>query len=767
MDKSNLESLALLVVKVLHIGERKADRMAIELCSSFGVDLEAKLAEPGGYDPNKVERIRAEVVAELTDRCPNSEALMVAFARSGAVVIAMVEEIYRLLSDHSVTTNGTSADHRFRLVADDLDLTLSDAFFEDLRRLRHSIMRIELGAFDTKQLRLFVGLDNGESFGLFPTEGGGRPLLYEIQVLRPIKTRIETRAVTDGRWAVVLDAHARATASAERLLDRLEEILGAWAAAILSDGSDLRDAAFGASSDDWIQRAGVIERANLIEEGVIGMPVPTRQFTKLAAKGPATTFVGVQVFDSHREPVVPPVPTTAAKLADRFGSIPSTLGCYIGLWRGGFDLVEERWAAGAGSRATPAEVVCGPDPGAAIAWLDAVSASADEAVAWIDGGLWIPNGYSSTGIDSSVAERFLKLPLWEDRSKLFEIWTLCRTIRATEAAGWSTELTGLVRDEWILPAAKAQDPVARIRRVGMVLDVWREPDRGVTPDVTIATPAPWSRDLVVVEVKDRNKMHSGFGHDGTIDEDTDTAAGRALSYVRTLGAALTWVCNHCPGKGVLPEPDANIGTPWHRVHLADDVAPRSVPPAFDATIAATLCGGLARSEARQLVLVLDTTQSMRAFARKVEKVVRDVPSTWYDTFTALLVGDHNERYVVYEVDPMPSADALWAAIDAAGTTHGGDVPEALEDAMQIAHSMARSGVTFVVVTDAPPHTPESCPQYLDFAEEVAGTLHDGAEILVVTDRLGASRSVWEPFVFHPGFTFVELDKVVESLNPSR
>ena len=63
---------------------------------------------------------------------------------------------------------------------------------------------------------------------------------------------------------------------------------------------------------------------------------------------------------------------------------------------------------------------------------------------------------------------------------------------------------------------------------------------------------------------------------------------------------------------------------------------------------------------------------------------------------------------------------------------------------------------FVVVTDAPPHQREDCPEGIDFHEQVMATLASGASIWVVSDWLEHAAATWAPFADHPGFRFVAL-----------
>lgn len=152
-------------------------------------------------------------------------------------------------------------------------------------------------------------------------------------------------------------------------------------------------------------------------------------------------------------------------------------------------------------------------------WLERVRVSCDQAAQWLANDVLI--GTRSAEITELIesVEEFLNLPLWRQRHLLYEVWVLCATLDACEQSSWAVELRGLERDDgvWALSVGPADDPVARLSFCGhpaTSLEVWREPNRVtskgmLTPDVTISTPIPYGRDLLVVEAKDRQKMSLG------------------------------------------------------------------------------------------------------------------------------------------------------------------------------------------------------------------------------------------------------------------
>jgi hypothetical protein len=167
---------------------------------------------------------------------------------------------------------------------------------------------------------------------------------------------------------------------------------------------------------------------------------------------------------------------------------------------------------------------------------------------------------------------------------------------ACEQAEWTVELDGLSREhgEWVLSVGRSQSPVATLRHAddpAMTLNAWREPARKIgdaelTPDVTVSTPSPYGRDLLVVEAKDRVKMPSGLGShpDKT---GARSALGVAERYARGLQPRAVWVRNHCDFRQPASA-EVNHGNAWTQVHVADKFRPDQVPGAFNESVRAAL-----------------------------------------------------------------------------------------------------------------------------------------------------------------------------------
>jgi hypothetical protein len=238
----------------------------------------------------------------------------------------------------------------------------------------------------------------------------------------------------------------------------------------------------------------------------------------------ADSLVGL---NAHLEPVVLP----ATRYREHTGI--STLALFIAMYRLAFWPTSGRppIAQEYGSLAEAAE------------WLEEVRAACDEAAAWMaDDVLTVTSSVQATELLERI-EELLNLPLWRQRSLLYEVWALCATLEACEQAGWTAELRGLAETNgtWVLSVGPARDPVATLHNVfhdDISLDVWREPSRATatgqyTPDVTVSTPPPFARDLLIVEAKDRTKMQAG--HHRAKDH-WDQAPGERTARPRDSGA---------------------------------------------------------------------------------------------------------------------------------------------------------------------------------------------------------------------------------------
>lgn len=92
-------------------------------------------------------------------------------------------------------------------------------------------------------------------------------------------------------------------------------------------------------------------------------------------------------------------------------------------------------------------------------------------------------------------------------------------------------------------------------------------------------------------------------------------------------------------------------------------------------------------------------------------------------------------------------------------THGGDDPEALEDALHLLRSAISDSegylVKVIIFTDAPAHRPDECPHKYDFDSEVKSLVKAGVTITFVACGVGedellcehsrGSRFIWSDF----------------------
>jgi hypothetical protein len=309
------------------------------------------------------------------------------------------------------------------------------------------------------------------------------------------------------------------------------------------------------------------------------------------------------------------------------------------------------------------------------------------------------------------------------------------------------------------------------------LEVWREPKRGnglPTPDLVVATVGELSRDLLVVEAKDRHAMPSGLPapqvKKSVLKQKvrqaraTGTALGVAGRYAGALRPFVTWVCNHCDFQDD-PNPLTNHGDPWTRVHLAARFRPGSVPDAFTRSVRSALepPDEAWRALRTSLTVVLDATSSMPrdSVESSLAALAKATQGRAVGPFRAVLYSDHGkpEPFLVRKLGPFSDVDALVDAVNAQPRGYGGDLEEALEDAMQrcreIVDDVGPHAV--LVITDAPPHSQSDCPYGIDFAAEVAALLAAGCTLYVATDWREAA---WQPFMGNPGFRAAPLGDLV-------
>jgi hypothetical protein len=402
-------------------------------------------------------------------------------------------------------------------------------------------------------------------------------------------------------------------------------------------------------------------------------------------------------------------------------------------------------------------------------WAVDLAAACDEASGWL-GTLVVETGELELEEFVERFEEWLNLPLWRGRDLLYEIWILCATLRACEAAGWMTALQFVERDSdvWLLSTRPTTSPVAELvlrADPRVTLDVWREPDRStptgpLTPDVAVSTPGEHPRDLLVIEAKDRYRMALG-------PQGRDSALGVAAKYRNGLHPIATWVCNHCDLRGGDLDPARNHGDVWSRIHVAAQFRPRSVPEAFLESVSAALAPpGGHPTGGNRLVLAVDATGSMAGQASAARDTLLALDDRFAD-YRAVLFVDHwpSDPFVIRDVGPCTGIDELLDRIDEEPSGGGGDYEEALEDAMRRCRELAAElgPITVLVLTDAPPHGAAECPTGIDFAAEVRDLLASGSRCLVADDWQRLEDASWEPFAGIAGFERAPLDALVAGL----
>jgi hypothetical protein len=413
------------------------------------------------------------------------------------------------------------------------------------------------------------------------------------------------------------------------------------------------------------------------------------------------------------------------------------------------------------------------------AWLANYRTACEQATSWLGNEAFQATGAVNVSELLEAVIEFLNLPLWRKRHLLYEIWVLCATLDACEQADWTVELNGLSREhgEWVLAVGRSHSPIATLRHAddpSITLSVWREPARKIgdeefTPDVTVSTPSPYEWDLLVVEAKDKVKMASGLGlhRDKTKDR---SALGVAERYALGLRPRAVWVCNHCDFRQPASA-EVNHGNVWTQVHVADKFRPGQVPGAFAKSVRASLAPpprlvpGAERN--RGLVLVIDVTYSMGGRAERALASLAVSATVAYDQFRAVLYCDHvpNVPFLVRKVGPFENLPGLLDELMPLPRGNGGDMDEALEDAMARCREIVDDigPQDLLVLTDAPPHPVGKCPYGIDFEAEVRAVLDAGCNVRVASDWGGAKT--WDVFNGVPGFEFAPLSTLLSAAIP--
>jgi hypothetical protein len=726
------ERLAALVVDALELGGGKAERdVADELFAAFGVDLDAIDASVGQATSDRKTASRNAAAKALAAAAPSPEALMHETVRCGGRFIAMVEEIYRSLAGHARATAGSSEQFRFQRDGVDLDLTISEAFIERIRRLQQTLRRAVVGQVDEVLLSRFTRWDGGELYGTWPLDSGDLRLLDAVLNLSWME-----RLAGPGAPPEINAALAGARAAAIGLVGAAERLIDAHMtglAELAADGRSVDEIATALfiNCSDRSRSDAEYEVSRLLEVGGLDMGAHAQYIVGLERDG----SIGLRRHpgSSELQPAV----------ADgiHYGSGVSTLAGFVAMWRSGM-------YARRGREAVEAEVLA-TNPDVIVAWLADVRQACDEATVWLETDVFRATGSIDEARLEEAFEEFLNLPLWGNRDLLYEIWILCATLRSCEETGWIVDLRGFERegDTWVLGVRPTTEPVAVLqlaRDSAINLEAWREPKRptagnAVTPDVTIATPGNHPHDLVVVEAKNKYNLADG------------SALAAALKYRNPLHPAATWVCNHCEARAGHGIAARNHGDAWRRIHLAGAFRPGNVPPEFAESLELALVPPSARARMSDLLLVVDVTASMTRRLGEVWEVLADAADrlSAFRSFSAVLYSDHGQRepFVTRDIGPFADLHELLHEIDATPSGHGYDLEEA-EDAMRRAREIAeaRGPLTVVVITDAPPHPPADCPKGIDFEEEVRALLATGSRCFVVdVDEGDSIDATWSSF----------------------
>ncbi|MEU1241055.1 hypothetical protein ABZ388_11915 [Micromonospora parva] len=752
--------LATLIVDGLEIGTGKQDSGAIgEIFGAFGIDLDA-IARPLRGKADEKRLIRREAARQLAESAPSLSALVSELLRCGGRYTAMVRDIYARLAKHAVTTGGPRT---FRISRDGLDVagvTISEAFIERIRSLERTVRAVETGTIDEDAVRSFVLWDGGGLYGTWPVDSAdGFRLPDALLHLAWLRPALQARAEHEPAWSGPLAVIGAAENAGKALVAAGERLVRAHLAN-LDRAPVFRLTDVDPQLHEWPQQVATAEPAGRPGQRVL---VATATPEHLHGVNEPSD-IGL---DEHLDAVVLP-----GSGRGRQSNLEELAG-FIAMWRLG------HWPT---ARRADLELRLFATPDTLATWLNQLRTACDEASEWLQRRVFRKTGSMSVEVLHRAVQEYLNLPLWQNRSLLYEVWVLCATLDAAEHAGWIVELPGLLQDGdvWRLSEGRTDRPVGMLRHGATPaahLEVWREPARvagGVelTPDVAVSTPGDHRRDLLVVEAKDQYEMRLGRVRplsDGMPDPNDKTPIGVALRYANGLRPRATWVCNHCDIKP-RQQPEVNRGDFWTRMHLAGQFRPGNVPPEFGASVSWALSPGAAEHrvaappEPRGLVLVIDVTASMHTYLTSALARLGAAEWSSFDQIRAVLYSDHGypEPFLVRKFGPAPTMAALLEAVAVAPSGHGGDVEEALEDAMQRCRELVDDlgPQVILVLTDAPAHTVDRCPYGIDVQVETRALLRAGCRVYVASDHQPARDATWAAFAGHPGFRKAPLSEFI-------
>lgn len=757
MADQTLERLAQLTVSVFEFGLHKAD-VIDDVCSTLGMAVPSLSGKPRsrGAHAAWLEAARRQLAAALVAAAGSAERLLGAVIDAGRPFTDMLEDIYSRLARQSATTRGNSESFRFRVAGVTLDLTLSPAFFEEVRRLRRVLETIERGTIDEDRLSRVLAAD-GDFYSEF-----GRAMTHLPWALAEVERKTPTGSVSSATLAAV----ARVRGEAERFVRAALRLVRARVSGLESQSDDEAPKAEGARRHEatLLTEHGIL-RGNIRVEHFVNAPgIANGRNLNVGAK---VLLSGTEALGSARGCVV-----QTDHLPEYRGSAVGALAALCAIWKAGLLRPDDSKLGAAIARG---------DEEALLRWATSLQADLIEQRRVLAEEVWHPIGTTSVEALVEEGERFLNLPLWRDRWLVYEVWLVVLALEAGERAGFEAELavtSGGAHAVWNLPTDRAHGPCAHLASAQVPrLEVWYEGlwkrgDRAMKPDVAIALPAPQGqrsgrggRDLVIVEGKDRDRMPLS-GASGT----SALELGRA--YSDASGAGVTWLANYSTYADAEPDVRRNHGSPWQALHLAAKMRPGSVPDAFFDTIAAVLSPArFSPPRAGVLTIACDTTGSMHSRLSLIWTTLRAAlealaPNRQFGAYNVILFGDHDQKvpepYLIRHLGPASPGDLarLFDRALSEPTTQGGDAPEALEDVVHACRAIAERSVvpcTFLIVTDAPPHALSGCPEHLDFAVEVEGLLASGSTCIVAQDWLDESaRRPWAPFAQNSRIAHVTL-----------
>ncbi len=180
---------------------------------------------------------------------------------------------------------------------------------------------------------------------------------------------------------------------------------------------------------------------------------------------------------------------------------------------------------------------------------------------------------------------------------------------------------------------------------------------------------------------------------------------------------------------------------------------------------------VAKTSDLDLVFMFDTTGSMYPYLEQVRnnlsKIVKEIHASMPAIRIAIMAyGDHCDEGSTYLVKGCPfstDTEELVRFIQTVEKTGGGDIPEAVEDALWEVNRVKwnqSAGKALVLVGDAPPHERPECPYKRDYRAEAEGLHALGVRIYAVwCPDMEEARKVFEWLAQLTGGKFLRLDEM--------